>query len=727
MREVPDSAIALPESGAPASDGTLSGSMDGDVLVVAIDAPGAAVNTLRPSLIGEFESVLRQVDGDPLIKGVVLISGKPDSFIAGADIEQFLDFRSATDAERASRLGQELLGRVERSRAPIVAAIHGACLGGGLELALACRYRVCTDHPRTTLALPEVQLGVIPGMGGTQRLRRRVGLQAALDMILTGRNVRARRALQLGLVEELVHPSMLRSIAVARAVAIADRALRAPRRKGSGATGVLLEHNPIGRSIVFKKARESVLQKTHGHYPAPLAALDAVRTGYARGFDAGLRAEARLFGEMAMTDVSRQLVFLFFASNALKKDPGVPDPAPPPQPIEKVGVLGAGFMGAGIASVAAQQGTLVRLKDTDTGRVGRGLAAVRSVLQERLTKRQITRQQFDDQLILVGGTTDYSGFPSVDLVIEAVFEDLELKHRVLAEVEPVIGDDAVYASNTSTIPIATIAAAARNPARVLGMHFFSPVHKMPLLEVIATPSTAPGATVTAVAYGKKLGKTVIVVNDGPGFYTTRTLSAYMNEAGRLVEDGAPIESVDRTLVDFGFPVGPMTLLDEVGIDVGGKVGLVLGEAFGARMAPSEAMRRVVLAGRTGRKGGKGFYRYNAEGKKGRVDESVYELMGRAERREIASDEITERCVLAMVNEAARCLEEGILRSPRDGDVGAVFGIGFPPFRGGPFRYIDSIGADTVVRRLEALDGRFPPRFTPAEVLVEMARARRKFY
>jgi 3-hydroxyacyl-CoA dehydrogenase/enoyl-CoA hydratase/3-hydroxybutyryl-CoA epimerase len=327
---------------------------------------------------------------------------------------------------------------------------------------------------------------------------------------------------------------------------------------------------------------------------------------------------------------------------------------------------------------------------------------------------------------LVGGTTDYSGFASTDLVIEAVFEDLALKHQVLAEVEPQIDPDTVYASNTSTIPITRIAEGARHPERVLGMHFFSPVHRMPLLEVIVTPATSAQAIVTAVAYGKRLGKTVIVVNDGPGFYTTRTLSAYMNEAGRLLDEGASIESIDNALLEFGFPVGPITLLDEVGIDVGGKVGAVLAEAFGPRMAPADAMRRVVAAGRTGRKGGKGFYQYDESGDKGRVDETVYELVG-GERRDIPADEIINRCVLAMVNEAVLCFQEGILRSPRDGDIGAVFGIGFPPFRGGPFRYVDSVGADRLVQRLEELNARFEPRFAPAELLVDMARGRRTFY
>lgn len=695
-------------------------------MIIWIDVPGASVNTLGPSMVTEFESVFTQIEQDRELRGVVIASGKADTFIAGADVEQFATFKSPADAAHISALGQELLNRLEALSVPFVAAIHGACLGAGLEVALACRYRVCSNDVKTVLALPEVQLGVIPGMGGTQRLPRLVGLQAALDMILAGRNIRPARAIKMGLVDEVVHPAILLDVALDRAAGLAEgRVKRMKRRAGAG--DLLLAGNPIGRSVVFSKARKSVLENTHGHYPAPLAALEAIRAGYDRGFKSGLNVEAKSFGELAMSDVSRQLVYLFFARNAARKDPGVPGDAPPPRPVAKLGVIGAGFMGAGIASVAVQEGTLVRLKDTELSRIAAGLRGVREVLKERLLRKQITRLAFDDMLVLVGGTTDYAGFGTADVVIEAVFEDLDLKHRVLQEAEPLLDPTAVYASNTSTIPIGNIADVAQRPERVLGMHFFSPVHKMPLLEVIVTPKTDAQATVTAVAYGKELGKTVIVVNDGPGFYTTRILSAYMNEAGRLLDEGASIEAVDAALVDFGFPVGPITLLDEVGIDIGGHVGRVLGAAFGARMAPPESLRRVVEAGRKGRKGRSGFYHYDDKGTKGAVDESIYVLMGRTHRREIPSGEIAERCVLAMVNEASMCLEEGILRSPRDGDIGAVFGIGFPPFRGGPFRYIDSIGADVVVNRLEDLHARFPTRFAVTALLVEHARARKRFH
>jgi 3-hydroxyacyl-CoA dehydrogenase/enoyl-CoA hydratase/3-hydroxybutyryl-CoA epimerase len=707
---------------------------DAGVAVLSLDVPGAPVNTLSLALAEELRVIFDEIERDSAIVGAVLISGKSDNFIAGADIEQFLEFKTAEDAEQASYTGQKMLSRLERLRVPVVAAIHGACLGGGLETALACAWRVVTEHPKTVLGLPEVQLGLIPGTGGTQRLPRLIGLPNALDMILRGRNVRPKKALKMGLVDDVVHPAILRDIAVQRAKELAaGTRKRSQGRTERGAEGLLLERNRFGRGLVLKKARQSVMQQTHGLYPAPLAALDVIRAGYEQGEDAGYKEESRRFGELAMTEVSRQLIFLFFATNSLKKDPGVSPPVPAPRPVEKLGVLGAGFMGAGITSVAVQQGTLVRLKDTDAARVGKGLAAVRDVVKERYTKRQITRQQLDDMMALTGGTTEYTGFGNVDLVIEAVFEDIDLKHRVLREVEPLLPDDAIYASNTSTIPITRIAEAATRPEQVLGMHFFSPVHKMPLLEIIVTRRTTKEATVTAVAYGKQLGKTVIVVNDGPGFYTTRTLSAYMNEAGRLLDEGAAIETIDKALVDFGFPVGPITLLDEVGIDVGGKVGLVLADALGVRMTPSEAMRRVVTAGRLGRKGRSGFYRYDESGKKGDVDNSIYQIIGATARAkagqhvEIPAEEMVRRCVLAMVNEAARCLQEGILRSVRDGDVGAVFGIGFPPFRGGPFRYVDTIGVASIVRQLQELNTRHPPRFEAAELLVEMARSGKTFY
>jgi 3-hydroxyacyl-CoA dehydrogenase/enoyl-CoA hydratase/3-hydroxybutyryl-CoA epimerase len=697
---------------------TLTVDVRDSIALITFDTPNSPVNTFAPAARAEFIAVLDRLEKDSSIKAAVLFSGKPDVWIAGADVDELMSLPTAADAERLSQMGHALMDRVERLRAPLIAAIQGACLGGGLELALACAYRIAADTPKTVLALPEVNLGLIPGAGGTQRLPRTVGLQQALDMILRGGNVRGRKALSTALVDELVHPAILREIALARAQAFA--AGRPPVRrkpKGAAAQRLLLEANPVGRAVIFRQAREQIRAKTHGNYPAPIAAIEAVAAGYAGN---GYATEARLFGTCAVTDVSKNLVYIFFAQNALKKsEPGAPT--------KKIAVLGTGFMGAGIASVAVQQNIDVRFKDTEYGRVLKGLAAVRGVIKERLTRKQITRQQFDDMMSLVQGTIAYTGFGNVQVVIEAVFESLEVKHAVLKEVEAVVPPTTIYASNTSTIPIAKIADASRDRSHVIGMHFFSPVPKMPLLEVIVTPQTDPAVTSTVRALGQRLGKTVIVVHDSPGFYVNRILAPYINEAGRMLDEGVAVDAIDRALVAFGFPVGPITLIDEVGLDIAGESGKIMSASFGARLTPSTSLERVIAAGRLGRKNRKGFYLYDDAGEKKGVDSSVYALLPTgAQRSTIPDDDIQQRAVLAMVNEAVRCLEDGVISSARDGDIGAVFGFGFPPFRGGPFRYIDHLGADAVVKKLEELNDRYAPRFAPTELLVEHARKKLPF-
>lgn len=698
------------------------------VAVISYDQPGSPVNTLNSRVGPVFDRFFARVEQDEAIVGAVLTSGKVDTWIAGADIDELTHIAVAADGEALSRGGHAVLDRLAGLRKPVVAAIHGAALGGGLEVALACRHRIASDHVKTVMALPEVQLGLIPGAGGTQRLPRTVGLQAALDMILTGRNIKAKKAWQMGLVHELVHPAILRDVAVTRVLDLAAGRTPPVKPRKSSATAVLLEENALGRKLVFRKAREGVLAKTKGKYPAPLAAIDVIQHGYVEGMQAGQQEEARVFGELTVSAVSRQLVYLFFATTALKKDSGLPDGIEAqPRTVRKLGVLGAGFMGAGITTVAVQAGTLVRLKDASVERLAAGWRAVRDVVRERLKKRQITRLQLDDTMSLVGGTTDYRGFADVDLVIEAVFEDVAVKHQVLREVQAV-APNAIFASNTSTIPIREIAAAAARPEQVVGMHFFSPVHKMPLLEVIVTPDTSAETTSTAVQYGRKLGKTVIVVQDGAGFYVNRILAPYINEAGRLLDEGARIEDVDAALTAFGFPVGPIMLLDEVGLDIAGKSGPIMAAAFGDRMLPSDTLRRVVESGRLGRKAKNGFYRYDADGKREGVDESVYALTPAGSvRHDVPLSEIEQRCVLPMLNEAVRCLQHGIIRSARDGDIGAVFGIGFPPFLGGPFRHLDTLGLARVVEQLDGLNARFPGRFEPAALLREMAATGRRFH
>jgi 3-hydroxyacyl-CoA dehydrogenase/enoyl-CoA hydratase/3-hydroxybutyryl-CoA epimerase len=695
------------------------------IAVITFDLPGEPVNKLTAAVRVEIEALLIRLRDDASTRAVVLISGKPDNFIAGADIDEFTALTSQDAAERLSFEGQETVSRVETSHKPIVAAIHGACLGGGLEFALACHYRIATDHPKTQLGLPEVQLGLIPGAGGCQRLPRLIGVRAALDMILTGKSERAAKALRLGLVDELVPPSILRRVAVLAADRLAREGLPQRRPKG-GAPGLLLDRTGVGRRLVYRGARKQVLKRTGGHYPAPLAALEVVRVSLEQGVTAGLAEEHRAFGELAVGDVSRKLVQIFFATTALKKDDGVRPGSATPRQIRRLGIIGSGFMGSGIAGTAVLNVEVdTRLKDSDLTRVGKGLKAANRLLSDRLQKRRLTRPQYERLSALLSGSSDYSGFQRADLVIEAVFEDLDVKRKVLAEVESVVRPDAIFATNTSTIPIRRIAENARRPERVLGMHFFSPVERMPLLEVIPTEATSGDTVVTAVRFGRRMGKTVIVVADRPGFWVNRILSPYLNEAGHLLQDGVPIPVIDQTMTAFGFPVGPVALLDEVGLDVADKAGSVMYEAFGERMKPAGALSRMLGATRLGRKNGRGFYKYR-EGHKAGVDSSVYPLLG-VKPGEAHSDLVQRRLVYAMLNEAAMACAENVVRTPRDADIGAIFGIGFPAFRGGPLRMIDDLGAGRVVETLYQLQEQFGERFRPAPALLELSRRSGRYY
>ena len=690
-----------------------------------LNLPGEPVNKISHAVRKELEAVLDSVASASDIRAVVLISGKPESFIAGADIDEFVALETREEALALVRRGQELINRMENLRKPVLAAIHGGCLGGGLETALACTYRIATDHPKTMLGLPEVQLGILPALGGCQRLPRLIGARAALDIILAGKRVPAGRAFKLGMVDELVEPDGLDDAAM-----VAARRLGGgwrPKRATGGLKGALLDKNPLGRRIVFGQARKAVLKKTGGHYPAPLAALDAVRHELKHGLEAGLEREASHFADLAVGEVSRNLVRIFFATTALKKDPGVEGDAPAPKSIRELGVVGAGFMGSGIAGVAVTQAQVnVRMRDSTQESVEKGLAFVRTQLAKQRDRGRITEDKYGRLEKLLSGDVDWTAFDRADLVIEAVFEDLEVKHEVFREIEARVKPECVMASNTSTIPIERIAQAVEHPERVVGMHFFSPVEKMPLLEVIVTKRTAPSVTVTAVAFGRAMGKTVIVVGDRPGFWINRILGPYLNEAGHMLKEGVTIEALDSAMTRFGFPVGPVTLQDEVGLDVALKASTVLTEAFGDRMQPADALSRMIDDGRLGRKIGRGFYRYE-KGKKLDVDPTVYNIIGTDPHSQIPREDITERLVYAMLNEGVRAFDEGVVRSPRDGDIGAVFGIGFPPFRGGPLQYLDHIGAAQAVEVLERLRSKYGDRFAPAPRLMRMAEQNLRFH
>lgn len=701
---------------------------DDGIACISIDCSGQSQNTLGRDEMRAASRLLDRLERDESIKGLIFMSAKPGSFIAGADIHLIEACKSTEEASALAAEGQQIFDRIATFPLPVVAAIDGVCLGGGLELALACQARVGTDSDQTRFGLPEVQLGLLPGGGGTQRLPRLIGLPAALDLLLTGRRLRSVRAQRLGLIDDRVPASILLEAAL-QWVRICQRG---KVRRGSGwlhgLTSWALGGNPWGRGMILKQARQRVEARTGGNYPAPLRIIDCVERGMSAGIEQGLKAEAAAFGELAMTPQARQLINLYFATTAMKKDTGVADPDVKPRAIQRIGVLGAGLMGAGISFVTVSRARVpVRLKDIEPKRLSSGLKYINERIDERLRRHSITRFEAERERHRVTPTLDFSGYKGLDLVIEAVFEDLELKHRMVRDVEANCSEDTFVASNTSSLPLARIAQAAERPQNVIGLHYFSPVERMPLVEVIAHERTAAEVIATAMAFARAQGKTPIVVRDRAGFYVNRILAPYLSEAVHLLEEGVAIDRIDQALVRFGFPVGPFKLLDEVGIDITAKVAPVLHEAFGERMRPVGAIERLLESDRLGKKNGRGFYRYGGKRSGKEVDEGVYRLLGVIPHKAMAAAAIVERTLFLMLNEAARCLGEGVIAGARDGDVGAVFGIGFPPFRGGPFRYMDSLGLASVASTLGDFAASVGDRYTPAAAITTMARDQRCFY
>lgn len=692
------------------------------VAVLTLDMPGEKVNKLNEDLISEFSSFLDELERNNDLKGAVLISGKKDNFIAGADIEMFKARETADELEQLSRQGHEVLDRIAAFPKPIVVAVHGSCMGGGLELSLACHYRVCSDHPKTVFALPEVKLGILPGTGGSQRLPRKIGIQKALTYMLTGKNIYARQARKTGLVDEVTHRDALELVAIKAVHKLSEGSYEAKDRRSFFEK--LLEGFGLGRSIIFSQARKKTSAQTRGNYPAPPKIIDAVEYGYKHGLEEGLRYESRLFGELGVTQESRNLVNLFFGMTDSKKIPNT-DLV---RPVRKIGILGAGLMGSGIAEVSVDKGNYqVLLKDQSLENAAKGEKIIWDSLNAKVKKRIISRFERDEVTSRVSGVESYEGFDSVDLVIEAVFEDLNLKRNIVAEVESKTGENCIFASNTSSLPISEIAKGAKRPENILGMHYFSPVQKMPLLEIVVTDKTADWVTQTAYQVGVKQGKNVIVVKDGPGFYTTRILAPYMNEALLLLEEGASINFLDNIMKDFGFPVGPIALFDEVGIDVGAHVAETMAPMFAKRgVKATNKAEELLNAGYKGRKNKKGFYSYS-EGKKKVVNDEIYSFFGGSDRKEPDKVTAQKRMAYCMINEAAWCLQDGILQSPQDGDLGAILGLGFPPFLGGPFRYLDQQGIQNVVDEMKRFEEEFGVRFKPADILMEYVSKAKTFY
>lgn len=687
----------------------------GNVAIITLDTPGEKVNKLNEKLIDEFSDFLDKLESDNSLDGALLISEKENNFIAGADIEMFKTRETAEELSELSWRGHEVLLRIENFPKPIVVGIHGSCMGGGTELALASHYRIVSDHNSTKIGLPEVNLGLLPGMGGTQRLPRLIGIQKALPYLLTGKNMYSYQARRTGFADEVVHQYAIKEAGIQAVRKLKNGKVSHPDKRS--VLEKTLESNALGRSIIFDQARKRTQSETKGNYPAPPKIIDSVEYGYKNGFEKGLKNESKLFGELAVTPESRALVQLFFAMNDSKKNPLQKKK----RDVKRVGVLGAGLMGSGITEVSIEDGLHVWLKDQKIENAMKGENTIRQNLDKKVSKHILSGFERDEKMSLVHPTETYDAFDDIDLVIEAVFENLDLKKKIVKQVEEVCGEDAIFASNTSSLPISEIAAEAKRPENIVGMHYFSPVQKMPLLEIIKTDKTADWVVATAFDIGLRQGKNVIVVNDGPGFYTTRILAPFINEALLLLEEGAKIEDLDNAMKEFGFPVGPVALLDEVGIDVGAHVADTLSNKFEERGAKtSKKSKQLVNDNYLGRKNKRGFYKYEEGSKKKKeVNEEIYTYFGGKSRKSIDRKEIQDRLSLMMINEAVLCLQENILQNPSDGDLGAILGLGFPPFLGGPFRHIDRIGVETFINKMESYRTEFGDRFKPADVLTEM--------
>jgi 3-hydroxyacyl-CoA dehydrogenase/enoyl-CoA hydratase/3-hydroxybutyryl-CoA epimerase len=691
------------------------------ILKIVFDLPGEKVNKFSTSVMEELEALLKGLINRDDIKGAYLISGKKDIFIAGADIDEINAIKDREEAYKKAKRGIEIFSLIEKLPFPLVAAIDGACLGGGSEIALFCHFRVASDNKATRIGFPEVNLGILPAWGGTQKLPRLIGLSQALDMILTGRTVDGKRALRMGLVDALYPHQVFEDFVEKFLEDILRKGIKKAKPKKKGLILKIIEDTPLN-FVVFSKAKRQVLERTYGNYPAPLAIIESMKHGYRRKIEKGFEFDAKKLGELITTDVSKNLINIFYLTEAIKKEKGVKG-EPKIKEIKRAGVVGAGIMGSGIAYAFSSIDIPVRMRDVNTTALSIGMKSIASIYNDSVKKKRMKESEAYQKISWVSPSIDLSGFSTADIVVEAVFEDMNVKKSLISELNNILKDDCILASNTSSLSISEMQSSYKVPENFVGLHFFNPVHRMPLVEVVRGEKTSDDTVATVFALSKKLGKTPIVVKDERGFLVNRILMPYLNEAVIILEEGCPIEIIDSSMKKFGMPMGPIRLLDEVGIDVASKVAIILYNAFGERMKPSSKMEKMIESKLLGKKTGKGFYLFNG---KERVNEEIYKILG-IEKRTFSVEEVLKRMTMVMINEASRCLEEGIVDSPSSVDIGMIFGTGFPPFRGGVLRYADSLGLGNVLKELEDLRNKYGLRFTPSSLMEKMGREGKKFY
>jgi 3-hydroxyacyl-CoA dehydrogenase / enoyl-CoA hydratase / 3-hydroxybutyryl-CoA epimerase len=702
------------------------------------DLPDEKINKLSKNVLEELERAINVIDGNKAIRVLLISSHKKDIFIAGADINEIRSIVDEKDAHQKVSRGQEILNKLAKIEIPTIAVIKGACLGGGLELALACQYRVAVLNSKTQLGLPEVNLGIIPGFGGTQRLPALVGLEESLKIILSGKAIDGEKAYKIGLVDEAIHEEFLEeslSSFVTEIIKNGKKNKFLLKRNSNSRKRFYTESLLMKKHLIFYFAQKDLWEKTKGHYLAQFFALEVVKKTYRKTYgNRGFKIELDAFCDLAVGDISKNLIEIYFTSEALKKDAGVDDFIAH-KDIKNVALLGAGIMGGGIAWLFANYNFNVRIKDITQQAIALGYNQILKIFNQLQKIRKLNSNQVSLKMANVSAGLDYTNFDHSDLVIEAVVENIAVKKNILKEIEAQVPNDAIIASNTSSLSISEMAQALENPSRFVGMHFFNPVNKMPLVEVIYGEKTSNETVASIVKISKKLGKTPIVVKDVPGFLVNRILLTYLNESAYLLQDGFSIKKIDSEIERFGMPMGPFVLADVVGIDVGVKVAQSLENGYGSRMKVAEILQEIYANHKNllGKKSNLGFYNYDKNNKITDQNFAIYEILDsikdqiKTPESNINDSEIIERCILTMINESAKCLEENVVKNARYLDMAMIMGAGFPAFRGGVLRYADKLGLQNIVKKLQNFEKKYGERFAVSKLLISMEQNNQKFY
>ncbi|MBF0197465.1 MAG: enoyl-CoA hydratase/isomerase family protein [Planctomycetes bacterium] len=702
---------------------------EGGIIKCIFDLPGEKVNKFSFAVMQEFAEILEELKTAKTTDTLIIMSAKEGIFIAGADINEISQIKDKEDAYEKSKLGQKIFNSLENLPCKTIAYIHGACMGGGMECALACDYRIISDDETSKCALPEVKLGILPAWGGTWRFSQLIGLSASLPYMLTGRNIPAKKAFKIGLCDAIVAHEYSQSELQRFCQQIHEnsphKAILKKRKKRTNLFMRSLERNSLGKDFILNQALKSTLKQSHGHYPSPEKIIELLKSYPGKSSSEAMELEAQAFSELMQGEVCQNILKIYLANEELKSH-GKTCPTSIPKK-SHMAVLGAGIMGGGLAWLISSKGHFVRMKDISQEALAGGYKAGFKIYSSLFKKRRIKKGAMSLGMQRITSSLDYKGFEKVDLVVEAVVENMDLKKTVLAEMESSLPQQSIIASNTSALSISTMAESLKYPERFAGFHFFNPVNRMPLVEVIPGKKTSPETISSLCHFAQSLGKTPIVVKDVPGFLVNRILLPYINESVRLVEEGADIKMVDKSLSDFGMPMGPLFLSDEVGLDVGYKVAKLLEKAYGERMKVCALLEEIhSYEGVLGKKSGIGFYHHNA--RKLKVNQKIEGAKNRKQdaSTQFTSEDIINRTMLLLINEAALCIEEGVIAKATDLDLAMVMGIGFPPFRGGPLSYAQSIGISKVVEMLNTYHEKYGMRYKPSQYLISLSQDNKNF-